>query len=169
MPWEWRRVIFTWKGGFFLANESNAAGSAQLWHYNSPTNGYVRVVNSVYAGQDFQNIMFKGNRGQDWNNEITAPLDRDNLRVICDQRTVIQASTEEGITRTYKRWYPFNKLLKYNDDEAGGTEAGAEFSTPSRIGMGDVYIVDMFSARAGATTSSRLLFEPDGTYYWHEK
>lgn len=169
MPWEWRRIVFTNKGGRFIRLESNAAGASQTWHYKDSASGYVRVVNNVYAGQDFQSYLFRGSRGLDWINEITAPLDRENINVLADSRTTIQAGNEQGITRTYKRWYAFNKMLKYNDDEAGSTQNGSEFSTDSRIGMGDVYVVDLFSARAGATNASRLLFEPDGTYYWHEK
>lgn len=173
MPWEWRRIVFTNKGGRFIGLENNNTGTSQLWHYVDTTGsnplGYTRVVNNVYSGQDFQNYLFRGTRGRDWVNEITAPLDRSNVRVLADSRTNIASGNEEGCTRTYKRWYSFNKYLKYNDDEVGGTENGSEFSTDSRMGMGDVYIVDLFSARAGATASSQLSFEPDGTYYWHEK
>lgn len=170
MPWSWRRIVFNLKGRRLTSVESLATGATQQWSRFVAGKGYERVINNIYSGQDFQQLMFRGDRDVDWYDEMTAPIDTTNIKLLSDKTTRIAGGNEEGVQIIRKLWYPFNKTLLYRDDElAEGITGNTDMSVESRVGMGDVYIVDMFLARAGATSTSQLLFAAEGTYYWHER
>lgn len=168
MPWTWRRIVFQWKGDRFWDMSNTTAGTTQQWALYT-SSGYVRVVNSVASGDQFQTTMFRGGRNADWTDEMIAPTDTRNCQIMYDKTRQIFGGNEEGTQRTYQLWHPLNKNIKYRDEEFGGSEDSSYQADPGRQGLGDVFVVDMFSARIGATSSSQLNFEPQGTYYWHEK
>lgn len=62
-----------------------------------------------------------------------------------------------------------NHNLVYDDDESGVAEASGHLSVSSKAGMGDYYIMDIFSAGLGAGASDLLNIYANSTLYWHEK
>nr|QCX29424.1 capsid protein [Plant associated genomovirus 9]QCX29448.1 capsid protein [Plant associated genomovirus 9] len=170
LPWQWRRICFTFKGG------SNIGGYAPLGStsYSPATltsNGYVRVLNQLTAAQ--QNVFFRlvmqGSQDVDWNDHLTAKLDTERISVKYDKTCTISSGNEEGVIRKYNKWHPMRHNLMYDDDETGGSVEVNGFSTQSRRGMGDYWIIDIIKPRVGSTSANQLLFNCESTLYWHEK
>jgi len=168
LPWQWRRICFTFKGVAFVNGISGTGQSLAL----ETSSGYVRVVNTAYGTNPIsviQGTLFRGAAGVDWSNIMTAPTDNTNITIKYDRTVTIAAGNEDGMIRNYRMWHPMNKNLVYNDDEQGGTEAVSAYSTTGKPGMGDYYVFDFFQPRTGGTSSSVLRFEPSARLYWHEK
>lgn len=169
MPWQWRRICFTYKGPIGLTYSTTQAVSTET------SNGWVRVVNDITgdAGGGQQYILFeklfKGQNTSDWNDPMTAKVDNTRVTLKYDKTCTLASGNEDGFIRKYQRWHSMQKTLVYNDDELGGGETAQSFSTQGRAGMGDYYVLDLFRARTGSTTSDQLSFRPEATLYWHEK
>uniref|UniRef100_A0AAU6S589 Capsid protein n=1 Tax=Pipistrellus pipistrellus feces associated gemykolovirus TaxID=3140009 RepID=A0AAU6S589_9VIRU len=170
MPWQWRRICFTWKGSIF---PDTASFSRSL----ETSNGWVRLMNQL-AGTPTTaatnmnttfNNMFKGSVNVDWTDPMTATVD--NTRVSCryDRTITLASGNEDGFIRNYSMWHPMKKTLVYDDDESGGGTTASSYSTYGRKGMGDFYVVDLFRARSGSATTDQLTVNPTATLYWHEK
>lgn len=167
LPWQWRRICFTLKG---TALSSTQVTGYQLTEFG--TQGVKRVVNTAFGSTAvgaIQALVFRGQAGVDWSNLMTAPLDHTKINIKYDKFRSIKAGNDAGTIRDYKLYHPMNKNLVYDDDENGGKMTTSAFSTTSKPGMGDYYVIDLFQPRTGGTASSVLRFEPTATLYWHEK
>lgn len=168
-PWQWRRICFTFKGPLGLTINTGFAIATET------SNGYVRVVNQVSgdSGGGQQYILFekifRGQNTADWNDPMTAKLDNNRITVKYDKTCSLASGNEDGFIRKYNRWHPMRKTLVFDDDELGGGMNARQLSTEGKAGMGDYYVLDLFRARLGATTSDQLSFRPEATLYWHEK
>jgi len=168
MPWQWRRICFTYKGTI-LTNTTSFASAIET------SNGWTRVLNQLAGnpGSDPQYSLFvklfKGQNTSDWVDPMTARTDNSRVTVKYDKTITISAGNDDGVIRKYKRYHPMNSTLVYDDDELGGGENMASYSNLGKAGMGDYYVVDMFRARDGSTASDKLYFRPTSTLYWHEK
>lgn len=168
LPWQWRRICFTFKGRRFIDGVTGTGISL----VTETSEGYARVVNTIYGSTNvgyLQGTIFRGDAGSDWSNSITAPADHRVINVKYDKTITIASGNSDGMIRNYRRYHPMNKNLVYQDDESGGGTAQSQFSTHSRAGMGDYYVLDIFQPREGGTNANRLRFEPSATLYWHEK
>ncbi|QCW23676.1 MAG: capsid protein [Gemycircularvirus mouti1] len=168
LPWQWRRICFTFKAGTLIGSSTGIGMQVAI----QTSSGWTRVVNTLYGNPavgGLQSALFRGAAGVDWSNIMTAPTDTTNFSIKYDKTVSISSGNEDGCIRNYRRWHAMNKNLVYNDDEQGGSETQQSYSTGSKPGMGDYYIVDIFQPRTGGTASSVLRFEPTATLYWHEK
>lgn len=169
MPWQWRRICFTFKGPLGLTYNTGTAIATET------SNGWVRVVNQISGdpggGQQYILFekLFKGQNTTDWNDVMTAKVDNTRVTLKYDKTCNLSSGNEDGFIRKYNRWHPMYKTLVYDDDELGGTKNSRTLSTEGRAGMGDYYVVDLFRARTGSTTSDLLSLRPQSTLYWHEK
>lgn len=163
LPWQWRRIVIAAKGIQAVLTETSTT-----YFRNITSAGYARTVNEIGTANqvNLHNILFKGEVNKDWKDQFIAPLDTTKFRVLCDKTINIRSSAEGGMMRKYNMWHPMNKTLIYADDESGGQEATAEFSSPY-VGLGDVWVYDIFRPAYQGTGS--LLFNPNTTLYWHEK
>jgi len=165
--WQWRRVCFTMKGD---ALYGTAATNLQ---WSTQTNqGMVRTVNNISgssASATLASLIFRGVQRVDWNNFITAPLDRSRVSVKYDQVRSIASGNATGLLRRYQMWHPMNANLQFDDDEDADGEDLATYSVDSKLGMGDYYVVDIFVSAYGSTSTDQLVFGPSATLYWHEK
>lgn len=167
LPWQWRRIVFTMKG----LNNFLEPTSGKFFLSNLTNFGYRRTVNELYGTNLFtvQSIIFQGLINQDWDDPVTAKVDTTRVTLLYDKTRTIATGNQNGMIRRYKFWHAFNKNLVYNDDEAGGTEDSAPYSTLSKQGMGDAFIMDFFRPLGGSASTDRLTFRPNATLYWHEK
>lgn len=169
MPWQWRRICFTVKGPLGLTQSSSFGLSSET------SAGYVRVLNQVPddqgSGQQYILFerLFRGQNTVDWNDVMTAKVDTTRVTLKYDKTCSLASGNEDGFIRKYNRWHDMHKTLVYNDDELGGATNAQSFSTIGRAGMGDYYVLDMFRARTGSTTSDQLSFRPESILYWHER
>nr|QCX29486.1 capsid protein [Plant associated genomovirus 5] len=163
VPWQWRRICFTRKGG-------TLPSTSTFKPYEFTSQGYVRVVNELpQTGTTFLNDLFDGGQLIDWNDFFNAKLNRDLVSVKYDKTVSIQSGNASGVLRRYTRWHPMNHNLTYGDEETASTFNGSVYSTLGRRGMGDYYVVDIFVSGGGAGTTDILSFNPQATLYWHEK
>lgn len=170
LPWQWRRICFTFKGG------PTAAGTLPIQTSSfSPdletSVGYVRLMNQL-AGTSrtsFYSLLFQGIQDTDWNDPLTAKLDNQRITVKYDKVTHITSGNEEGVIRQYSRWHPMGHNLEYDDDESGGGIATSKYSVTGKAGMGDYWVIDIFRPRTGSSASNLLAFNAESSLYWHEK
>nr|QTE03612.1 MAG: capsid protein [Gemycircularvirus] len=170
LPWQWRRICFTYKGG------STAGGNLPIptsSYYPSleTSSGWVRVVNGITTAQQatFFGLLFQGTQNTDWSDTLTAKLDNERITVKYDKTISIMSGNEDGVIRRYNRWHPMKHNLMYDDDEAGGTTGAQGYSVDSKRGMGDYWVIDIIKPRVGSSASNQLLFNTEATLYWHEK
>lgn len=169
MPWQWRRICFTYKG---LPNVVVPPTDGSFNYAQETSAGIVRTLNQPTGQQrvDIMELMFKGTRGEDWQSEMSAPVDTTRISVKSDRTITISSGNEDGVIRKYRRWYPMNHNLVYDDEEIGGdTSLNASFSVHSKPGMGDYFIADFLIPRTGSATTNQLSFGVTSTLYWHEK
>lgn len=177
LPWFWRRIVFTVKANAYFNTygpsppvglngpyfDGSQGISRLLINSNSQTVSQTNVVTSQ------QEFLFKGRSGVDWTDPILAPVDNTRVSVRYDKTMLFKSGNQSGTIRECKMYHPFNKNLVYDDDENGNNEATAYYSTSSKAGMGDVFVLDQFSCGTGATTTDLLQFGVNSTLYWHER
>lgn len=170
LPWQWRRICFTAKGGQTL-NGTIPSGSGTFAPSIETSSGYTRAINSLSTAQQtpFFGLLFQGVVGVDWQDPLTAKVDTERLGLKYDKTITIASGNEEGVIRRYNRWHKMGHNLMYDDDESGGSMIPAFASVDSKIGMGDYWVIDIIKPRVGSTSSDSLLFNSESTLYWHEK
>jgi len=170
LPWQWRRICFTFKGSQTL-NGNLPGPSATFSPALLTSSGYVRVLNGLTQSQ--QNnifaLLFQGSLNADWADPLTAKVDTERVGLKYDKVCTVASGNEQGVIRKYNRWHPMRKNLMYDEDELGGITSGVAYSVNSRIGMGDYWVVDIIKPRVGSSSSNQLLFNCESTLYWHEK
>lgn len=176
IPWFHRRICFTHRGASpFNAISGSDTPVQPLQPYLDTSNGIERLFfNSTINNNPVtlaaqQGIIFKGAQNVDWSDFIIAPLDTTLINVKFDKTWTMQSGNANGFVRERKLWHPMGHNLVYNEDESGETETSSFFSTSSNAGMGDYYVLDLFSAGASGTTTDVLLIAANSTMYWHEK
>lgn len=177
IPWFHRRICFTTKGinAFNAVSTADTSPTQTYGAYVATSNGMERlwfnqVINaqpSTYAAA--KALLFKGAENQDWDDVILAPVDTSRVTLKFDKTWMLRSGNSNGTIVERKLWHPMNKNLVFDDDQSGQTELSSYFSTEAKAGMGDYYIVDIFQAGVGATSSDLLNVYSNSTMYWHEK
>lgn len=174
-PWRWRRIVFTNKGPLPLGEQfegsrvysttTDVTGRDTYFRTLSPlpVNSITPLVEYLFKGQG------DGGLGiQDWTDIMTAPVDTTRIKTMHDHVTRIQSGNASGVMKTYSRWHPVRKNIVYGDEEIGNQMLSSFFSTNSRPGVGDIYVMDIFTSLSNAA-SDQLSFTPTASWYWHEK
>lgn len=164
LPWQWRRICFTVK------NNIPTAGTGFGDHFNT-SQGYVRVVNEMFGTvkSNVYGYLFDGTYNNDWRDPLIAKTDRSRATVKYDKTVTIASGNQSGMIRSYSRWHGMNANLRYDDDEVGGNMTTSSYSTSSKEGMGDYFVLDLFRPLTGSSGTDTLTFAPQSTLYWHEK
>lgn len=170
LPWQWRRICFTFKGGPTAGGYLPTA-SATWSPATIASNGYVRVLNQLTSAQQetFFQLVMQGAQAVDWTDHLTAKTDTERISVKYDKTITIASGNEDGVIRRYNRWHGMRHTLCYDDDEKGGITEPIGWSAESRRGMGDYWVVDIIKPRTGSVSSNQMLFNCESTLYWHEK
>lgn len=170
LPWQWRRICFTFKGAL-----PGATATSTFRTYTETSAGYGRVVNVVAgdrnsgATYDLFGVVFAGQNASDWNDPMVAKVDQTRVSVKYDKTRHLQTGNEQGFIRKYNHFHPMGHNLAYDDDENGAGESTSYVSVDSKVGMGDYYVLDLIRSRFGADGGNSLIFNPSATLYWHEK
>ncbi|AXB22597.1 capsid protein [Lynx canadensis faeces associated genomovirus CL1 46] len=177
LPWLWRRIVFTSKGGTPFGSQlasdqsqyvkyapysDTTIGMARLW-FNLSNNNTPNTLASI------QSVLFRGTINQDWNDVITAKVDTSRVTVMSDKTMTIRTGNANGHFSERKLWYPMNKNIVYDDDESGAAMTTAYSSTEAKPGMGDMYVADFLVPGIGGTASDIISLNCTATLYWHEK
>jgi len=171
--WRWRRIVFQTKAPLpistaALAYYKLAQGDGFMYQRANTALPFPDVTNMyayLFRGLGINSVSALP---QDWLDPVTAPIDTVRVKVMYDKVTRISSGNDAGVVRTYRRWHPMNGNLHYNDQEFGGTLSTNPFSTETMLGMGNVYVVDLFVGNSEDSTDN-LDFLPTSTLYWHEK
>nr|QCX29426.1 capsid protein [Plant associated genomovirus 9]QCX29434.1 capsid protein [Plant associated genomovirus 9]QCX29440.1 capsid protein [Plant associated genomovirus 9] len=176
IPWFHRRICFTQKGSspFNTISPSDTPSQAYTPYLETSSgierpwldvtlNGMQVTLTAMWS------LLFKGQNGKDWDNLMTAPVDTTRLTLKFDKTWTMQSGNANGLVRSRKLWHPMGHNLVYDDDESGDVQAPSYFSTDSKAGMGDYYIVDIIQPGTGATATDYLQIGANSTMYWHEK
>lgn len=170
LPWQWRRICFTYKGKNNLDGYLPGA-SPTFQPYSETSNGYQRTLNGVPLADttNFFNLLFQGRYMSDWRDPMIASLDPQRITIKYDKVTTIAAGNEQGVIRKYPRWHSMRKNLEYDDDEEGGKMGASHFSVASKPGMGDYWVIDIIIPRVGSDSADLATFGTESTLYWHER
>lgn len=164
--WQWRRICFTLKGDAITAGNSDPNTSD---YFRITSIGMVRLVHQDPDGSTIEKL-FRGQQSEDWDNVMIAPVDTRNVTVKYDKVRTINSGNSQGVTRFFNLWHAMNKNVMYEDEESGDAMFTSPLSVESKGGMGDYYVVDFFINNFGGTTGTdALIFNPNATFYWHEK
>jgi len=172
VPWQWRRICFTYRNLTTIVPNNTTNGTAFLSYARDTNTGYVRTMNLIPTAAQvdaFEGILFRGSKTRDWIDPMIAQVDPLRVDVKYDKTITIASGNEDGVIRKYSRWHGMNKNLTYADDEFGNEMVEAFHSVSDKRGMGDYYICDYFTPRKGAQTSNQLSVNMSATLYWHEK
>lgn len=163
-PVRWRRIMFSTKSVLF----SNSFYSLPVLGLGQ-TRG--RPLNTLASAPEFlllTDFIFKGTQNQDWTNIFDAKIDTQRITLHRDVAMVVNPGNQAGSTRILKSWLPLRKRFLYGDDESGDAEQSLPSSANTTSGLGNVFIVD-FMEPAIAGTGTLINFNPQSTYYWHER
>jgi hypothetical protein len=173
----WRRIVFMLKGqDLRQAMDSDGTGTvAQQLYWQTTEGGCNRVIGPLPEGQnsneELTSYVFKGQVAVDWNNYFTAPVDTRRVTVRSDRTRVIRPGNETGAARLYSMWYPIRRSIIYEDDMESDVVGDKAYSTAGLRGVGDMYILDMMGIITGGgdIPVTTYTFNPEGSYYWHER
>lgn len=161
--WRWRRICFTSKDDF-------GEGDPDTSRYMRRTsNGMVRLVRAENDPTYLQDQLFEGQRNQDWLSMITAPVSTRHFTVKYDKTRIIRSANDSGLTHTYRLWHPMRHNLQYDGEQAGESLIDSAVSATGNRGMGNFYVVDIFTKHGTNDNVSTLSFTPEASFYWHEK
>jgi len=172
--WKWRRIVFTYKGRALYGEDP----SWIVPYFNKATNSeavdMVRAIAQPTLPQAtaLRNVIYDGFEGGDWGSEFTAKLDTSRITPRYDRTISFNPGNESGMSRTFRFWHPTRKNLVYDDDEddAEPTDGGSPVSVSGKPGMGDLYVYDIvYNVVPAVAGNQQLTFNPEGTYYWHER
>lgn len=155
----WRRIVFETKG--FQDGDS--------------TSILVQAVRRLVKPMDVSRLddlaisLFEGAQDQDWTTFFTAKVDRNRVKLHSDRIRILRNGNDEAHSHSFRQYYPFEKKMIYNDDEAGDGKTGGVFASTGLKGMGDVFVVDFFQNIGGAVDDWSALWRSNATLYWHEK
>lgn len=164
-PVRWRRIVIettdTIMGTLFYTNTLG----------NSSTAGRTRPMNTLVGTPEFPALtalIFKGQQQNDWVNIFDAKLDTQRVKVHRDITRTVSPGNATGSTRLNKYWLPLNKNITYGDDEFGEDDISSGFCANNRSTMGNIFMIDFFEPVISGQ-STQINFNPQTTYYWHEK
>lgn len=176
VPWFHRRICFTQKGSSPFNTVSPSDTPTQTYSpFLDTSNGIERPWLNVSLNSmnvtlaAMWSLLFKGQNGKDWDDLILAPTDTSRLSIKFDKTWTMQSGNANGLVRERKLWHPMSHNLVYDDDESGDIESPSYYSTDSKPGMGDYYVVDIIQPGTGATSADLLQIGANSTMYWHEK
>lgn len=167
--WIHRRIVFNYKGiGPRASNSTDPALNGVTFF--SADGSPQRLAAPPLAATEawLQGALFEGANGGDWNNLLTAKLDRRRVGVMSDTMTYIKSGNAVPVLTVKKYWNPIHKNIYYDDDYNGTSDQSSPWSSAAKPGIGDIYVYDQFfCARNQAGNDLVVNFEP--TLYWHEK
>ena len=173
--WRHRQIIFTAKGELPLGEENEGDRTISSVTSSDGRETFYRGMADLplESRTPLFALLFKGNGNPsagvlDWTDLIQAPVDTTRFKVLSDRQVNIRSGNDSGTMKTRSTWVPINKNLVYGDEEVGNQMFSTYKSTTGKPGIGDVYVLDMFTC-INTAAGSTMLFNPTTTLYWHEK
>lgn len=172
--WHWRRLVISCKDGLLLTvgDETGAQSTSASTISTRKFRDLTGQTTGDYqkAWDNIQDFVFRGVKVTDWNDQMTAPVDKYRFNVHSDKLRVIKSGNSRPAPRYVKTYVPINKSICYDDEENGISVTASPYSIGSKPGIGDIYVLDFFVCKAPvAATTSALNISSTATYYWSER
>lgn len=165
--WVHRRIVFAIKDTYLQTDSSGPAQTA----YENLSSGWARMMKNT-RGAPLNNyvtsLIFRGRQDVDWNNYHNAPTDNTRVTILRDTKQELKSGNAQATRRVTRTWLPIRKNIVYDDDEGLSTDPKKAFSVRSKLGLGDVFVVDFFDCVTPAG-AGQLVVNPCATLYWHER
>lgn len=175
--WWHRRIAFYFKGDAIyqglsgaanIGAEQSTAATRSTWQLRDLSGApSPSPYNTTYTY--LVDYLFKGTDTIDWISPFTAAIDNTRVTAIYDKYRIIGSGNASARPRVHTDWISFNKSIQYDEDETGIGVNVTATSTNSKLGCGDVYVVDFFAAPSPVAGTSSLGIQGSSTLYWHEK
>lgn len=172
--WKWRRLVFTMKGDWLFSGD--VTWTEPFYDKSADPAGcdMTRTIAQPTTDQQtrIRALIWDGDEGQDWSSEFTAKVDTSRITPMYDRTITFNPRNESGFSRTFRLWHPIRRNIVYDDDENHGVSAdpGSYFSVDGKPGIGDVYVYDIcYLAVPASGGNAAMTFNPEGTFYWHER
>lgn len=133
---------------------------------------YYRNINPLTNDANFRSFLFQGTQGTDYTIATIhqAKLKTENFTVAFDRTRTINPAYEHvgsgGHVNETKYWFRGGRIL-YQEREQGQAKAATTgWSTLSRSGKGNLYVIDVFNSPGNSEAIGQ--FQVQGTRYWKE-
>lgn len=171
--WRWRRIVFNMKGASLrdTIDPPGDTGTAAYNFYDQlPEGGCNRLLAQMTLAQQtaLWDFLFRGQQNVDWSGLFLAKVDTIRVSLMRDVTRYVRPTTTVGTSRTTRHWHRIGHNIVYDDDKESNKVGDSAYSTSSKLGWGDMYIVDII-APAIPNTGMQLRFDVEGTYYFHER
>lgn len=174
-PWRHRRILFTLKGSALLtfaatSGSTDAQANFRMWSEQAPR-GWTRTMNNIAgtnAGSKFVAYMFEGINNTDWRDIFTAKVDSTHITLLSDKIRYMKSDNDTVHSHVHHTYQPLEKRFVYADEEAGDNSNDNLAHVDSKIGMGDLYVVDLIAC-VNPGTGIQAQVDVSSTLYWHEK
>lgn len=171
--WRWRRIVFNLKGASLrdAIDPPGDTGTAGYKFYSQlPEGGCNRLLRPMTLAQQSTlfGFMFRGTQDVDWSGLFLAKVDTTRISVMRDVQRYVRPYTTIGTSRTTRHWHKIGHSIIYDDDKESNKVGDSPYSSGSRFGWGDMYVVDII-APAITSPDISLRFDVEGTYYFHER
>lgn len=157
--WRHRRVVFETKGLRLESAYGNGTGVDRYRKYNPL---------SETESRSLFDTIFEGSLDNDSTGFFDNKLDTSRIKVHYDKSRNLTPSNANGHIHKVKFYHPLKKNMTYDDDEDGDVKDSNKWSSLSREGLGDIYIVDIFQD-VWASEDAHLYWKSQACHYWHEK
>lgn len=176
--WLWRRIVFLNRSSDLV--DAFPAGTLEFESTTgAPAVGQTRPLWNILSGHSsattaFQTLefyLYQGESGLDWSDRFSAKIDSRQITLLSDVTRPLEGRNGAARFHHFQDWFPVNKTLVYDEDEAGQEKSSGvttKFSTQAKPGCGNLYVYDILAcANGGISNELRML--PSGTFYWHER
>lgn len=163
-PVRWRRIVYETKN----RATNITAGSYQA---TLPADVRVRPMQVQTPGSilAIAGHVMAGVIGTDYLSLINGKPDPNKVRVYRDNTYTLNPGNATGHAKEHTFWTGINGTLTYADNEAGNDEVSSPWAEEGRMGLGNIFILDIFDIAITTTPPTEVSFVPQTTYYWHER
>jgi hypothetical protein len=171
--WWHRRIVFSWKSAIGIpaiaaelgVQASDVATTVRPFRDLSGTSdaNWANVTTLLYS------LVFQGEVGVDWQDPMKAKLDRTRVNIHSDKFSTIRSGNDTAAPTVRNHYTSIRKTVMYDDRENGTSVIPSPFSVDSKIGIGNIYVMDLFHCPAPEDDGVTMDITSDSTYYWHER
>lgn len=171
--WWHRRIVFSYKSAIGRPEIAQAMGVQ-----NSDVATTVRPFLDLSGTSDpdwadvtsqLYGLVFQGEIGVDWQDPMKAKTDRTRVNIHSDKFSTIRSGNDTAAPTIRNHYTPIRKTVMYDDRENGTNVIPSPFSVDSKIGLGNIFVMDMFHCPAPEDDGVDMEISSNSTYYWHER
>lgn len=171
--WWHRRIVFSYKSAIGIPDIAQEMGVQA-----SPQATTVRPFRDLSGSSDpnwaaattqVYGLVFQGEVGVDWQDPMKAKTDRSRVNIHSDKFTTLRSGNDTAAPALRNHYTPIKRSVVYDDREQGTSVIPSPFSVDSKLGLGNIFVFDLFHCPAPEDDGVDMAISSNSTYYWHEK